>query len=97
MKVGTLLWKSLGVGPLLIFATLTWNGIYIWLGEAGHVLTAQNKMSVQSFEALRLSLAIGWLALEWLWVISIAWIVVTASKRKPKTSNPISDEKEAQA
>ncbi len=97
MKVRTLIWKSLLIGPLLIFATLTWNGIYFWLGEAGHVLTAQDKISMQSFEALRLSLAMGWLALEWLWVIAIAWIAVSLAKRKPEPSNPIRDQPAPQA
>jgi hypothetical protein len=84
--VKTILCKLLWVGPFLLLASICWNGVYAWLGEAGNNLTERNFVSAQSFEMLRLSLAVGWLALGWLWVISMGWIFV-GTYRKHRTGS----------
>ncbi len=74
--VKTLLWKRFLVVPFLLLISIGWNGVYAWLGEAGNNLTERNIVSAQSFEMLRLSLAVGWLALGWLWIVSLGWVFV---------------------
>jgi hypothetical protein len=64
------------VVPFLFLISIDWNGVYAWLGEAGNNFTERNIVSAQSFEMLRLSLAVGWLALGWLWIVSLSWVFV---------------------
>lgn len=84
--VKTVLWKLLLIGPFLLLLSIGWNGVYAWLGEAGNNLTKRDIVSAQSFEMLRLSLAIGWLALGWLWIVSLGWVFVGTPREHRSTS-----------